>query len=320
VPGRGRTGIKHTRRDPSVSPTPGARPTFGNTLSRILDEYLDPPADFTDRLQFGVAMDREHGIRRTCTGRPDADRDTVLDAAALKARIVAEYDGTDRPESLIQPPGTTVTAGEQDTAGFIEDAADVFCVGDNAPRRWRSYVNADVWNPSDHHDELLRHRAYHGRMVYELSLLLEMCSKDWVSMHTLDCLRTAGLVKLRAAEIHIASFQLSTKQVGMRKDPDRLYAAARFAHSTHLHLYDVACGLAKVKNGRKDILSAGPTSVDNPKQLVKVIDHNVHGCYMFMKLGMADLLGGLEDLKPAREMAQRLGFLVRALDDVLVVL
>jgi hypothetical protein len=285
-----------------------------------LDDYLDPPEDFADRLQFGVAVDRDHGVRRTCIKRPDADADTVVDAATLKASIVAAYDGTDRPDSLIPSPGATVTAGEQETVTFIEDAADVFCVGNNTPRRWRSYVNADVWNPNDHHDELLRNRAYHGRMVYELSLLLEMCNKDWVSTFTLDCLRTAGLVKLRAAEIHIASFQLSTKQVGMRKDPDLLYAAARFAHATHLYLYDTACGLVKVKNGRKDILAAGPTSVDSPKQLVKVIDSNIHGCYMFMELGMPDLVGRSDDLKPVKEMAQRLGFLVRALDDVLVIL
>ena len=57
---------------------------------------------------------------------------------------------------------------------------DIYQVGDSSTIRWRTFINAEKWDPKQFQDKLLQRRAYHARYVWETSLLLHATDLDWL--------------------------------------------------------------------------------------------------------------------------------------------
>lgn len=203
---------------------------------------------------------------------------------------------------------------------FVDDIDDIFKVGsdEKAESRWRSKL--DVTVKFDAHlfaDELLSKRAYHARHTYELTLLVEICDKDWISRWAVKLLRDVSLVELRASEIRIAAFQLGMGVVGIRRaDAQTMYKCAVFAHGLHLYLYDAVADMQNVKKGRKDVLAEKPVSTDTPRQLATCIDTQVFACQLMLDRTLATLKSRMTP-ESVFNLARRMTLLVKALDEVL---
>jgi hypothetical protein len=229
---------------------------------------------------------------------------------------------------------TTITDEATDR---YDDMVDVYTVGPCATPRWRSHIDCThrTWDPKAFNDHLLREREYNARMLYELTLLLEVIDGEvWTCRRSLEQMRTGALMALRTTEVQIATFQLLTQNVGLRKDRDPLYKAAAFAHSTHRYFYELfikhqaapADDDKKKKKrrdmkGMADVLGLRPVSVDSPKALVTCLDQNLHGVHIALKCGLEWLMDRMTvDEQEAQGWCRRLTLLVKALDDVFVVL
>jgi hypothetical protein len=311
------------------------RATAGSPdLTQLLDTYLNVDPTFHSRLQFDFTLDAGSGsIRHVCSTAPPAaeDPDTphhLPSRNRLKLAVARDYGILDGPNPLPPAPPAMydgrvgITPQEEDTAEFVDDVADVFCVAPHDRRRWRTFVHAVDWKPDQHQDFLLKQRAYHARSAYELSLLTELCNREWLTRRTIESLRYNALLNLRYIEIHMACFQLSEHQVGIRPDPRKMYEAAVFAHSVHLYLFDRVSAFRQNKKGRGEVMALKPSTLATPKELVACIDVQVHSIYLFLKVSLANaeistMLTQLEECKP---LCQRLALVIKALDAIFVVM
>jgi hypothetical protein len=57
--------------------------------------------------------------------------------------------------------------------------SDIYCVGEQPMERWRSFMDVQNWQPSSFHDALLKRKAYHARIVLEMTLLESFTDCDW---------------------------------------------------------------------------------------------------------------------------------------------
>lgn len=293
------------------------RESCGSAFSNLLDEHFALPPHFDERLRFEYVKDDFSGVvRRTCrlaeSPTSSSGSNDTNDAQAL-ADALAAAEGSVTP---------VLDNDEAESMAFVADAYDVFCVGPCSSARWRTYIDCSKWDPHSHHDELLMDRAYHAKVLYETSCLLEVCNKEWVSRPTIEHLRIAAMLNLRACEIHLASFQLTSQQVGFRRDPDLLYKTAILAHTVHLHVFDMFCDLGRIKRGRGTAMAERPSATDTPQTLAQCIDTNLHAIHMFMKIGRTAFLAAESADAPqqAKKLAQMLTMLIRTLDQILYVI
>lgn len=229
------------------------------------------------------------------------------------------------PKSEMAPSEPLISEGEEEEEEEVcalEEVQDVYCVGPQPAARWRTYINVENWDPETHHDGLLLQRAYHAKMVYELSLLYEMCETSWVSRETMEHLRLAALISLRSTEIHLASYQLMTGQIGFKRGRDALYHTAAIAHSVRMHLYDMFSKVAQLKGGRGAVMQERPSCTHTCKQLIRCIDTNLTMIHVMTKCGGNPFISqGADDAQQqGRRLVQMLTLLIHALDNVLYVL
>ena len=273
--------------DTAFEDTDSDRATAGSLdFTQLLTAYLDPDPTFESRLQFDFLHNANGTVRQVCTtgDSPDDEPHHALSRTRLKLAVAKDYDLVDpsqQEDPLLPPPihnyegPVGITAREQDTAEFVEDVVDVFCVEPHDARRWRTFVSATQWKPDQHHDFLLKQRAYHARCTYELSLLTELCNRDWLSRRTIEALRYNAMLSLRFVEIHMACFQLTERQVGIRPDLHKMYEAAAFAHSVHLYLFDRVSEFRQNKRGRGEVMALKPSRLASARELVTCIDVQV---------------------------------------------
>lgn len=275
------------------------------SFAALVDSAFAIPPCFNDQLRFEYVKDEACGVvQRKCHAVPPTD---VSDITPPTSPVV------DCP-----PP----TSEERHNIEFIADAIDVFCVGPCSDARWRTFIDVASWDPLSHHDELLMTRAYHAKMLYELSLLYELCNKEWVCRQTIEHLRLAAMLNLRSTEVHLASFQLTTGQIGFKKGRDRLYKTAALVYSVHMHMFDMFCA-------SQDMV-AKPDTDEFPRpaphftcaKLVQCIDANLTAIHMFMKCGKHAFIHpeALDAPQHSRKLAHMLTLLIRSLDEVIHVI
>lgn len=289
------------------------------SFADLLDSAFAVPPCFNDQLRFEYVKDDACGVvHRTChavSPLPPTPTSTPTPSCTGS-------DGSSTLAETVRCPSPT--PDEQSSIEFIADAIDVFCVGPCSAARWRTYIDVAHWDPLSHHDELLMTRAYHAKVLYELSLLFEMCNKEWVCRQTIEHLRLAAMLNLRSTEVHLATFQLTTGQIGFKKGRDRLYKAAVLVHSVHMHMFDMFCssqalaGTAKLETND----FPRPTMHWSCAKLVQSVDANLTAIHMFMKCGRHVFVdpGALDAPEQGRKLAQMLTLLVRTLDDVVHVI
>lgn len=204
----------------------------------------------------------------------------------------------------------------------MDEIADVYAVGPSPYVRWRSFADATrPWSPNDHHDALMSKRDYHARNAYELGIILGI-TPDYTCRQGVEYLRVCAVVELRVCEVELAAFQLTCNQIVLSlRDPDALFAAARFLHGAHLHLYDATATARCIKKGRKNVLNLTPYRTDTPKVLAHAIDMNLHALHVLLqnslpllKLQMSGEAEG--PYRSMRRLGQLLGLAIRALDAV----
>lgn len=274
----------------------------------VVAEYMDAPSPLSTMTRFPT-------LERLASPVENMDEHDLC--------RLAKDMGPARPPP---PTGTLLPAHVQllndESAMFVEDVTDVFCVGAdvNASRSWLEKIDArKPFYKDTFSSELFRQRAYHARMYYELALSIEIMDSDWVSRPALVMLRDSSLLELRSVELHIASFQLSNQMVGIKgEDGALLYKCAAFAWSLHVFLFDEIARLCNHKKGRKDVLALRPAVTDSKRELAVLIDSNVHACHKLTESGMPLLTHSKE---PAflYSTGKRMGLVIRALSEIVIV-
>lgn len=215
----------------------------------------------------------------------------------------------------------------------MDSVQDVFCVGEAAKEmsRWRPFVDVlpdsridPNWCPHLHNEKLLVAHQHQGQIVYEHALILDSLegSRDrkWLTKPILSYFKLIAEIELRCIEVEICSFQLTTETVGIdcSVSKNALYAAATFAHSVHLYLFDLACKMSGQKSGRGDIMAGAPSRTDGARQLASKLDKEVFAVHLLTSQALPRMKGGLTE-PDAAGLAARMGLMMRALDKVIVV-
>ena len=195
---------------------------------------------------------------------------------------------------------------------------DIYCVGESPTTRWRSFINAKNWSPEYYNDLLIKRKAYHARIVYEMLFIESFTDSSWLSLGSLKMIKDVAYLEMRVAEIELMSFQLTAGMIGLRSvDKKAIYHAAVTMFLTNLYLAELIMDTGtKTKTQRKeyvDLVNVRPLSSDSPKEHAKACDEFIWGIQEFLKRGKLFVEANNSIVEP---LGKKLSECVKAFDKV----
>ena len=187
--------------------------------------------------------------------------------------------------------------------------------------RWRSFINAEDWDPKKHNDDLLKKRDYHARIVWETSLLITMTDINWLCVDAIKVIQNVAHLELRISEIDLVSYQLTCGMIGVgAKERVKLYHCAVKLFMLNIFMMKTIVGSFGGEKESVDKKMAGkkPEPSDSKRTLCKQIDLEVFEVKELLSRGIIQLMSQ-GDHSFVAELGDMLKEVVISLDQVLVV-
>lgn len=198
---------------------------------------------------------------------------------------------------------------------------DVYYCGLLPSKRWRSWIDAEKWDPKETHDKLLATRNYRARLLLEICIIENSLPEEWLIFDSLDMLKGIAHCEFRISEIRIATYQLTCGIIGIKaKKRIELYHCA-------VNIFTLIVLLGKIVFegwGKKDnaaytrLMEYRPKPSDKKAELAKCIDRGLHTLKEFLDNG-ALILRQVENEGYVKDVGERLRLIVIRLDEILYI-
>ncbi len=205
----------------------------------------------------------------------------------------------------------------------LNEITDIYTVGLSPIQRWRSFIDAENWDPYQFHDSLLRKRAYHARCVWESVWILSFTDSSWVTIPSYEMLRDIASFELRVVEFEILGYQLTCGMLGIGANSfDKLFDCAIGLYVTLIWLTEKILGPNRTKTQRLahvEIVQMKPGRSDSKKNICKHIDRFIFMLQEYLKKG--EVMMGLQQTTHfLSHMTMRLRKNIIALDEIIIVI
>lgn len=168
---------------------------------------------------------------------------------------------------------------------------DIYCVGVSSSDRWRQFIDCDNWDPKQFHDTLLQRRAYHARVVWEVSYLISFTESNWIALDAMTQMKDIANLELRVVEIKIISFQLTCNMIGiLTGDRQFLYRVVCLIHLASVEIGEKIYTFQKrdklYLQAMGEVRRTKPLPSDSVTQLGKNFDIQISGLSQLCEVGL----------------------------------